>query len=123
VQITLPTQLQLQSHVQQKPVNVAHTQQQQQTINAQQQVLIEALPPVLVLHIKRFCYDKESGGVVKVGKRVRFSGELDIGSGGFLSFFLHLVFSLFFGRFLSPFLFFPFSFSFSFGLVGFEGQS
>ena len=55
---------------------------QPQTINAQQQVLIEALPPVLVLHIKRFCYDKESGGVVKVGKRVRFGTELDIGSGG-----------------------------------------
>jgi hypothetical protein len=85
VQITLPTQPQSQAHVQQKTANAAQTQQQ--TINAQQQVLIEALPPVLVLHIKRFCYDKESGGVVKVGKRVRFSGELDIGSGGFLFLF------------------------------------
>ena len=94
MQITLPTQSQSQSqtHAQQKLVNSAQTQQQ--TINAQQQVLIEALPPVLVLHIKRFCYDKESGGVVKVGKRVRFSGELDIGSGGFSFFLLSFSFSL-----------------------------
>lgn len=88
MQIALPTQAQ--SHVSkaQPAVNPnAPKPQAQQTINAQQQVLIEALPPVLVLHIKRFCYDKASGGVVKVGKRVRFSGELDIGSGGFTFFF------------------------------------
>jgi len=51
---------------------------------------------------------------VKVGKRVRFSGELDIGSGGFLSFFLSffrfslVVFSL---------LFFSLLFLFRFRLV------
>jgi ubiquitin carboxyl-terminal hydrolase 10 len=50
------------------------------TIEAHQQVLIEALPPILVLHIKRFCYDTAVGGVVKVGKQVRFGPELEIGA-------------------------------------------
>jgi ubiquitin carboxyl-terminal hydrolase 10 len=52
----------------------------------QQQVLIEALPPVLVIHIKRFFYDTASGGVVKVGKQVRFGAELDVGCGRFYLF-------------------------------------
>lgn len=51
------------------------------TIDASQRVLIEALPPVLVLHVKRFCYDTTVGGVVKVTKQVRFEPELEIGSG------------------------------------------
>jgi len=41
---------------------------------------------VLVLHIKRFFYDTASGGVVKVGKQVRFGAELDVGSGEFFFF-------------------------------------
>ncbi|KAJ4478368.1 hypothetical protein J3R30DRAFT_3333394 [Lentinula aciculospora] len=45
-----------------------------------QLVLIEALPPVLVLHMKRFEYDSSVGGVVKVGKQVTFGPELVIGS-------------------------------------------
>jgi hypothetical protein len=44
-------------------------------------MLIEALPPVLVLHLKRFQYDAAAGGVIKIGKRVRFSSELEIPSG------------------------------------------
>ncbi|KAF7313078.1 Ubiquitin carboxyl-terminal hydrolase [Mycena kentingensis (nom. inval.)] len=47
-------------------------------INANQQILIDALPPVLVLHLKRFCYDVEVGGVVKVGKQIAFGPELEI---------------------------------------------
>ncbi|KAJ7728890.1 hypothetical protein B0H16DRAFT_1330669 [Mycena metata] len=52
------------------------------TLDASQQVLLDggALPPVLVLHIKRFCYDTAVGGVVKVGKRVAFGPELEIGA-------------------------------------------
>ncbi|KAJ7154047.1 hypothetical protein C8R46DRAFT_911866 [Mycena filopes] len=52
------------------------------TLDASQQVLLDggALPPVLVLHVKRFYYDTAVGGVVKVGKRVEFGAELDIGS-------------------------------------------
>ena len=45
---------------------------------ASQQVLIEALPSVLVLHLKRFLYDVAAGGVVKINKPVQFVPELDI---------------------------------------------
>ncbi|KAJ7858797.1 hypothetical protein B0H14DRAFT_2747858 [Mycena olivaceomarginata] len=47
---------------------------------ASQQILIDALPPILVLHVKRFCYDTTVGGVVKVGKRVAFGLELEVGN-------------------------------------------
>jgi len=40
--------------------------------------LIEALPSVLVLHLKRFLYDAATGGVVKIDKPVQFSRELEI---------------------------------------------
>lgn len=50
-------------------------------VEASQQVLIEALPPILILHIKRFHFDTEFSGVVKVGKQVRFGPELEIGPG------------------------------------------
>ncbi|KAK0482621.1 hypothetical protein IW261DRAFT_1468778 [Armillaria novae-zelandiae] len=48
-------------------------------VEASQQVLIEALPPILILHIKRFHFDTEFSGVMKVGKQVRFGPELEIG--------------------------------------------
>lgn len=51
------------------------------TVEAQQKVLIEALPPILVLHIKRFYYDTAIGGVAKVSKHVRYGPELEVGSG------------------------------------------
>ncbi|KAG6844353.1 hypothetical protein H0H87_007578 [Tephrocybe sp. NHM501043] len=47
--------------------------------HASMQHLLEALPPVLVVHLKRFCYDKDVGGVVKVGKAVQWGEELEIG--------------------------------------------
>jgi ubiquitin carboxyl-terminal hydrolase 10 len=53
---------------------------------ASQQVLIEALPPVLVLHLKRFLYDVAADGVVKIGKPVRFAPELEIPLGMIFSF-------------------------------------
>lgn len=46
--------------------------------DASQQILVAALPPVLVLHVKRFYYDA-AAGVVKLGKRVTFGPELEIG--------------------------------------------
>ena len=49
-------------------------------------VLIEALPPVLVLHLKRFVYDATTGGVVKIDKPVHFAPKLKIPPGAF-SFF------------------------------------
>ena len=54
---------------------------------ASQQVLIEALPPVLVLHLKRFLYDTAARGVVKIGKPVQFTPELEIPLGTCLLFF------------------------------------
>jgi hypothetical protein len=53
---------------------------------ASQQVLIEALPPILVLHLKRFLYDTAARGVVKVGKPVQFGPDLDIPLGAFFMF-------------------------------------
>ncbi|KAJ7681639.1 hypothetical protein B0H17DRAFT_1075760 [Mycena rosella] len=59
---------------------IAHPQAVQMgTVTASQQILIAALPPVLVLHVKRFYYDA-TAGVVKLAKRVAFGPELEIGS-------------------------------------------
>lgn len=55
-------------------------------VEATQIVSIESLPPILVLHIKRFEYDVKVGGVVKIGKQVRFEDELAIGGGESLPF-------------------------------------
>ena len=51
-----------------------------------QQVQIEALPSVLVLHLKRFLYDAAVDGIVKVSKPVLFAPELEIPLGTFLPF-------------------------------------
>ena len=42
---------------------------------------IDSLPVILVLHLKRFLYDANAGGVAKVGKQVTFAPELEIGNG------------------------------------------
>jgi ubiquitin carboxyl-terminal hydrolase 10 len=46
--------------------------------NASQQVLIEVLPPVLVLHLNRVRYDAAAGGITKIGKFIQFAPELEI---------------------------------------------
>ena len=51
-----------------------------------QQVLIEALPPVLVLHLKRFLYDVAEDGIIKISKPVKFAPELQIPSGMIFTF-------------------------------------
>ena len=53
---------------------------------ATQQVLVEELPPVLVLHLKRFLYNAEADGIVKISKPVQFAPELEIPHGTVLSF-------------------------------------
>jgi ubiquitin carboxyl-terminal hydrolase 10 len=53
---------------------------------AGQQVLVEALPSVLVLHLKRFLYDKATNGIVKISKSVQFAPELEIPLGTIFSF-------------------------------------
>ena len=50
-------------------------------IEASQQVLIDSLPPILVLHMKRFLYDTQVGGVVKLGKQISFGQDLEVGGG------------------------------------------
>jgi ubiquitin carboxyl-terminal hydrolase 10 len=47
-------------------------------MDASQQVLIETLPLILVLHMKRFLYDTKANGVIKIGKQVPFGPELEI---------------------------------------------
>ncbi|KAI5985420.1 hypothetical protein EDC04DRAFT_2590262 [Pisolithus marmoratus] len=49
-------------------------------LDAKQTVQIETLPPILVLHLKRFLYDASAGGTAKVGKQVVFGPELEVGS-------------------------------------------
>ena len=51
------------------------------SVDAHQQVLIESLPPILVLHLKRFLYDTQVGDVVKIGKPISFTPELEIDPG------------------------------------------
>ena len=61
---------------------------------ASQQVLIDELPSVLVLHLKRFLYDVAADGIVKISKPVRFAPELEIPLGIISSFCLPHVFQL-----------------------------
>ena len=46
-------------------------------VHATKQVFIETLPPVLILHLKRFQYDN-AGGTQKIWKRVGYPLELEI---------------------------------------------
>jgi ubiquitin carboxyl-terminal hydrolase 10 len=55
------------------------------TVDAQQTVLVDALPPILVLHLKRFMYDTAVRDVVKLGKAVAFERELEIAPGACVS--------------------------------------
>lgn len=46
-------------------------------VNATKQVYLEGLPPVLILHMKRFVFDN-IGGVQKLSKRVNYGSKLVI---------------------------------------------
>ncbi|KAH9989170.1 hypothetical protein BJV77DRAFT_1069714 [Russula vinacea] len=59
---------------QSQPVQVG----QQSPGEVSQQVQIEALPPVLVLHLERFLYDAAADGKVKINKPIQFGPELEI---------------------------------------------
>ena len=50
-------------------------------VDASRRTMLEDLPPVLILHLKCFVYDK-NGGCQKVVKKVDFSNELEISKGG-----------------------------------------
>jgi ubiquitin carboxyl-terminal hydrolase 10 len=79
---TIADALVLISHPQ--TVQMSHPSPPGILVDASQQILIDALPPILILHIKRFCYDMAVGGVVEVGKRVVFGPELEVGNGASL---------------------------------------
>jgi ubiquitin carboxyl-terminal hydrolase 10 len=54
---------------------------QSSSSGASQRVLLEALPPVLVLHLKRFLFDAAADVIAKMRKPVRFTPELEIPPG------------------------------------------
>jgi ubiquitin carboxyl-terminal hydrolase 10 len=41
-------------------------------------LLLEELPPILVLHLKRFVYNETSGGCQKLLKNIDFPVDLEI---------------------------------------------
>ena len=45
---------------------------------ATKQVFIESLPPVLILHLKRFQYDSSTGGTQKIWKKIGYPLDLEI---------------------------------------------
>lgn len=47
-------------------------------VTATKQVFIETLPPILILHLKRFQFDAEGHGTVKIWKKVGYPLELEI---------------------------------------------
>jgi ubiquitin carboxyl-terminal hydrolase 10 len=47
-------------------------------VNATKQVFIEDLPPVLILHLKRFQFDWQVNGTVKIWKKIGYPLELEI---------------------------------------------
>ena len=51
-----------------------------QEVEASRQTTLEELPPILILHLKCFVYDK-SGGCQKLLKRVDFTADLDLSKG------------------------------------------
>ena len=51
-----------------------------------QEVQIEALPSILILHLERFLYDVVADGIVKISKPIQFAPELEIPSGTTFSF-------------------------------------
>ncbi|KZT09678.1 cysteine proteinase [Laetiporus sulphureus 93-53] len=73
---TIKDALQHISHPQ--PVQISQSTRPGVVVEATQQALVEALPPVLVLHLKRFLYDTNVGDVVKIGKQISYGPELEI---------------------------------------------
>jgi ubiquitin carboxyl-terminal hydrolase 10 len=54
--------------------------------DARQQMLISALPPILVLHLNRVRYDAAADGLIKIGKSIQFGPDLEIPLGTIFSF-------------------------------------
>lgn len=59
---------------------------QSSSSEAGQRAQIEMLPPVLVLHLKRFVYGVAADGIIKISKPVHFAPELEVPHGTIFSF-------------------------------------
>lgn len=57
-----------------------HCTKTKQEVSASRQITLEDLPPILILHLKRFVYNKD-GGCQKLSKKVDFTIDLDINKG------------------------------------------
>ncbi|KAL5533193.1 hypothetical protein ACEPAF_4969 [Sanghuangporus sanghuang] len=64
-----------------QPVQMSSVTKGGAIVEASQQVLVDALPPILVLHLKRFLYDTSAKDVIKVHKQVTYGPELEVPSG------------------------------------------
>lgn len=53
-----------------------HCSKTKQEVAASRQITLEELPPILILHLKRFVYDKD-GGSQKLSKKVDFTTDLE----------------------------------------------
>jgi len=73
---TVKDALQFISHPQ--SVQITSPTRPGQVIEATQQALVETLPPILVVQLKRFMYDTKVSDVVKIGKQIAFGPELEI---------------------------------------------
>eukprot|EP00638_Chattonella_subsalsa_P001763 CAMPEP_0117763680 /NCGR_PEP_ID=MMETSP0947-20121206/18836_1 /TAXON_ID=44440 /ORGANISM="Chattonella subsalsa, Strain CCMP2191" /LENGTH=512 /DNA_ID=CAMNT_0005585541 /DNA_START=92 /DNA_END=1627 /DNA_ORIENTATION=- len=60
-----------------EPIDGLRSEKNNQKVNALKQYTFEALPSVLILHLKRFCYDPIEGPM-KVSKIVTFPSQLNI---------------------------------------------
>ncbi|KAL5490241.1 hypothetical protein ACEPAI_5074 [Sanghuangporus weigelae] len=63
-----------------QPVQMSSVTKGGAAIEALQQVLVDALPTILVLHLKRFLYDTSARDVIKVHKQVSYGPELEVPS-------------------------------------------
>ncbi|KAH8106914.1 hypothetical protein BXZ70DRAFT_915591 [Cristinia sonorae] len=61
-----------------QPVQISIPTRPGQVTEASQQTLIDSLPSILVLHMKRFQYDTTVGDVVKINKQVFYGPDLEI---------------------------------------------
>jgi ubiquitin carboxyl-terminal hydrolase 10 len=53
-------------------------------VEAWRQLSLEELPPVLILHLKRFVYEKNGNRIHKIDKKLDFGVDLEIGKGSII---------------------------------------
>jgi len=81
----------LEHFVQKEEVFGFTNQETKQEIEAFKRISFEDLPPVLILYLKCFVYDKQ-GGIQKLLKRIDFQIDLEIIKGKYFNFFFSYMF-------------------------------